>query len=80
MDTSRRALRALGLSLIAVAAVLGLAALEHLQTLAAYGRICGGSIPHCPACPASLAALLLGVSVLFVAACAPKRRRIRIDE
>jgi hypothetical protein len=80
MDMSRRTLRALGFSLIAAAVALGVAAVEHIRTLAAYGRICGGSIPHCPACPASLMAFLLGVSVLFVAARAPKRRRIRIDE
>lgn len=60
-------LRALGAASLALAAGLGLVAARHMRELAAYGEICGGAQPHCAACPAAVAAALVGV-VLLVAA------------
>ena len=79
MDLSRRRLKTLGLALIGLAAALGLVALEHMRSLAAFGHICGGASPHCLACPASLAALAAGAAVLAYAARATRRRRVRIE-
>jgi hypothetical protein len=63
MDLIRR-LQILGYGLVGGASVLGVLAVQNMRSLAAYGYLCGGALPHCPACPASLAALALGVSVL----------------
>ena len=77
MDRVRRRLQIVGFALIGLAAVFGLAALEHMRALAAYGYVCGGAVPHCPACPASLAALALGAGVLTFAARMPREARAR---
>lgn len=77
MDRIRR-LQILGFGLIGLAAGLGLVALRHMRALAEYGYVCGGAAPHCPACPASLAALALGVGLLVAAGrLAPSRAPAR---
>ncbi len=77
MDRLRRRLQIAGIVLIGLAAALGVGALEHMRALAAYGYVCGGAAPHCPACPASLAALAWGVGLLTVAARMPREAPIR---
>lgn len=66
MAPFRRVLDLLGASLLGLAALLGQAALEHMRSLQALGYICGGGSAHCAACPAALAAALLGVAVLWL--------------
>ncbi len=75
MDHRRRRLQIAGFMLVGLAAALGLAALEHMRALAAYGYVCGAAAPHCPACPASLASLALGAGVLALAARMPRQAR-----
>jgi hypothetical protein len=79
MDRARRRIRNLGFVLIGAAGVLGLAALQHMRAAAAMGYICGGAAPHCPACPAAVAALVLG-TCLLAAGLQPRRRRVRVDD
>jgi len=74
MPFSRPALRALGSGFLVLAAGLAVIAVRHMAELAAYGEICGGARPHCPACPAAVAAALLGVTLLLAA----RRRRASI--
>lgn len=66
----------LGAVSVATGGLTGVFALEHLQTVAAYGPLCGGGELHCPACPASL--LLLGAGAAMLAARAALRRPVLV--
>jgi hypothetical protein len=67
MDRPRRALRPFGEMLLSLAAVLGLVAAAHMRNVAAPGHVCGAAPAHCWACPAALAAALLGLGALAAA-------------
>jgi hypothetical protein len=67
MADLRRPLLLSARGLLALSGVLGFAALDHMRSLASYGFICGGAVPHCWACPASLAALVGGLALLVLA-------------
>lgn len=70
-----------GAGLIAAAAMAGVLAWLHMQSLAqTYGVICGsggGALAHCPACYVAVAFLLSGLTALGAAA-APRLRRRKV--
>ena len=62
--TIQQWLRRLAYAAFAAAGVSAIFAVQHWRQMAAYGPICGAGTPHCPACPLTVAFLMVGAILL----------------